>query len=55
MHSLAWLDKWPSEDRRTRIVFIALDWGASDVEELIDAIERLSRRAQSLRLGAQIH
>ncbi len=31
MHNLAWLDRWPSEDRRTRIVFITMDLEAHEV------------------------
>ena len=49
VHSLAWLNKWPSDDRRTRIVFITLDWDAQAVNELISDIERMSRRTQLAR------
>lgn len=50
VHTLAWLPAWPSEDRRTRIVFITLDWGEQEVNELIEDIERLSRRTREARL-----
>lgn len=49
MHSLAWLSKWPSEDRRTRIVFITMDQEADDILELIDYVERLASRTQLAR------
>lgn len=44
LHRLAWLDDWPSADRRTRIVFIALESAADQVEELFEAIRRMVRR-----------
>ena len=49
VHSLAWLDRWPSEDRRTRIVFITLDQGAEEIGELVEDIERLSQRTRAVR------
>jgi G3E family GTPase len=52
VHTLARLPAWPSDDRRTRIVFITLDWGAQEVGELIADIERLSRRTREVRQRA---
>lgn len=49
VHSLTWLDRWPGEDRRTRIVFITMDQAAGDIEELVADIERLSRRTRAAR------
>ncbi|HZX83594.1 CobW family GTP-binding protein [Pollutimonas bauzanensis] len=49
VHSLSWLDRWPSEDRRTRIVFITMDQGAEEIGELVEDIERLSQRTRAAR------
>ncbi|MBU0796757.1 MAG: GTP-binding protein [Alphaproteobacteria bacterium] len=37
-HPVAWLDAWPSEDRRSRIVFITKDIPRSDIEKLIEGL-----------------
>jgi G3E family GTPase len=38
-HAPAFLDRWPSDDRRSRLVFIARDLPREFVEALLDAIE----------------
>jgi G3E family GTPase len=38
-HPPVWLDRWPSEDRRTRLVFIGRGISDTWVRALIDAIE----------------
>ena len=38
-HPPAWLERWPSEDRRTRLVFIARDIPQAWVEALLEALE----------------
>ncbi|MCC6472237.1 MAG: GTP-binding protein [Burkholderiales bacterium] len=43
-HSLDWLAQWPSEDRRTRIVFITRGIAREQVEETFDLIERVAER-----------
>jgi G3E family GTPase len=43
LHGLAWLPEWPSEDRRTRIVFITLAPAAGEVDELFDWVRRMAR------------
>nr|ABK58627.1 p47k family protein [Aromatoleum anaerobium] len=55
VHSLSWLDRWPSEDRRTRIVFITMDQGAEEIGELVEDIERLSQRTRAVRERAANH
>lgn len=52
IHKTSWLDEWPSDDRRTRIVFITLDWREEDVQRLVSDVERVSRRTRSARLGS---
>ena len=51
-HSLDWLADWPSDDRRTRIVFITRDIEKSYIEDTFDLIERVAERSAALRQGA---
>ena len=51
-HSLDWLPKWPSEDRRTRIVFITDGLDKSYVEDTLALIERVARRTEEAGAGA---
>ena len=51
-HSLDWLAGWPSDDRRTRIVFITRDIEKSYIEDTFDLIERVAERSAELRQGA---
>ena len=44
LHQLDWLDHWPSEDRRTRLVFITQGAGRRTVEELMAVLERIEKR-----------
>ena len=43
LHGLTWMPDWPSDDRRTRIVFITLASAADEVEELFDWVRRMAR------------
>jgi G3E family GTPase len=52
VHKLEWLPEWPSSDHRTRLVFITRDVPEQDVNDIIDAIERLSNRTRALRQRA---
>jgi G3E family GTPase len=38
-HPLAWLERWPSDDRRTRIVFIVQDITKDQIDELFDSLD----------------
>ncbi len=38
-HPPAWLDRWPSEDRRSRLVFITRDIPRAWIEQLLDALD----------------
>ena len=52
LHEVEWLAAWPSEDRRSRIVFITLDSGREQVEELIALADRLAANSARARLRA---
>lgn len=43
-HSLDWLPEWPSDDRRTRIVFITRDIDKAYIEDTLGLIERVAAR-----------
>ena len=43
-HSLDWLDGWPSDDRRTRIVFITRNIDQAYIEDTYELIERVAER-----------
>jgi G3E family GTPase len=46
-HAPAFLERWPSDDRRSRLVFIARDLPREFAEALLDAIEAEVRDTQS--------
>lgn len=52
LHGVEWLEKWPSADRRSRIVFIVLDAGQPLVEELMGFADRMAARTARARLNA---
>ncbi len=54
VHKLEWLPQWPSADRRTRIMFITRDIPATEVNDIIEAIERLSNRTRQARQRAAL-
>jgi G3E family GTPase len=39
-HPLQWLERWPSDDRRTRLVFITRDVKKDTIETILKALER---------------
>lgn len=43
-HSIDWMDKWPSEDKRTRIVFITRNIDKQYIEDTYKLIERIAER-----------
>jgi G3E family GTPase len=40
MHPPVTLDRWPSEDRDTRLVFIVRDLDKAQIERLLDSLSR---------------
>ncbi|NQU59140.1 MAG: GTP-binding protein [Rhodospirillales bacterium] len=51
-HSLEWLEKWPSDDRRTRIVFITRGIDQAHIEDTFELIERIAARTTAAAAGA---
>jgi len=53
LHNLSWLEAWPDDDHRTRIVFIAQGIARAAVQEMIELLERVaSRTARARQRGA---
>jgi len=50
-HSLDWLPAWPSDDRRTRIVFITRGIEQAYIEDTFALIERMAKRS-TMAVGA---
>ncbi len=44
LHQLEWLERWPDDDRRTRLVFITQGAGRETVEELMAFVDRMRQR-----------
>lgn len=44
IHSIDWLEKWPTEDHRTKIVFITRGIDKDHIEDSLLLIERLTKR-----------
>ncbi len=53
LHNLVWLDRWPDDDRRTRIVFITEGMKREDLEEMVSLLDRVAQRTAAARLRAQ--
>lgn len=53
LHNLTWLARWPSEDHRTRIVFITHHMAAEDLEEMVSTLDRVATRTADARASAQ--
>jgi G3E family GTPase len=45
-HPPAWLDRWPSEDRRSRLVFITRDIPRAWIEQLLEALDEEVAQAE---------
>jgi len=54
LHNLTWLERWPDDDHRTRIVFITQGLPAGDLEELIGLLDRIAQRTAKARLDAAL-
>ena len=52
LHNAVWLDRWPDEDRRTRIVFITKNMPPRDLEEMVTLLDRVATRTAAARARA---
>jgi G3E family GTPase len=53
LHNLVWLDRWPDDDRKTRIVFITEGIDRKTLEEMISLLDRVAQRTAAARQRAQ--
>ena len=53
LHNLSWLERWPDEDRRSKIVFITQGFDRADVEDMIALLDRVATRTAAARARAQ--
>ncbi len=53
LHTMTWLPRWPDADRRTRIVFITRGVVRSDLQEMIELLDRMAARTSRAKLRAQ--
>jgi len=53
LHTMSWLDRWPDEDNRTRIVFITQGVMRETLAEVIELLDRIAERTSRARLKAQ--
>jgi G3E family GTPase len=53
LHNLAWLERWPDADRRSKIVFITQGFDRADVEDMIAVLDRVATRTAAARARAQ--
>ncbi len=49
LHNLTWLEKWPTDDEQTRIVFITQGIARSSLREMIELLDRMCKRTFAAR------
>lgn len=53
LHTMSWLDRWPDDDERTRIVFITQGVVRDNLAEMIELLDRIAARTSRARLKAR--
>jgi G3E family GTPase len=53
LHTMTWLDHWPDEDRRTRVVFITQGIARDGLRDVIEMLDRMSLRTFKAREKAR--
>jgi G3E family GTPase len=53
LHNLSWLERWPSADRSTRIVFITKGIARPELVEMVALLDRVAQRTALARERAQ--
>jgi G3E family GTPase len=49
LHTMTWLDRWPDDDHRTRVVFITQGIARESLRDIIDLLDRVSSRTFNAR------
>jgi G3E family GTPase len=53
LHTMTWLDRWPDDDHRTRVVFITQGIARENLRDIIDLLDRVSSRTFKARARGQ--
>ena len=53
LHTMTWLDRWPDDDHRTRVVFITQGIARESLRDIIDLLDRVSSRTFKARARGQ--
>ena len=54
LHTMTWLEKWPDSDERTREVFITQGIVRGKLEEIIELLDRMSKRTFEARARGRL-
>jgi len=54
LHTMTWLDRWPSADTRTRVVFITQGIARDRLKDIIELLDRMSARTFAARERARL-
>lgn len=54
LHNMTWLEKWPSADERSRIIFITQGITRAKLKEIIELLDRMSARTFAAREKARL-
>ncbi len=54
LHNMTWLEKWPTPDQRTRVVFITQGVARSNLKDMIELLDRMSKRTFEARERGRI-
>ena len=54
LHTMTWLDRWPDEDERTRVVFITQGIARDSLKDVIELLDRMSERTFRAREKARL-
>jgi G3E family GTPase len=54
LHNVTWLEKWPTPDERTRIVFITQGKARNELKDMIELLDRMSARTFAAREKARL-
>jgi G3E family GTPase len=49
LHNVTWLEKWPTADERTRIIFITQGIARDQLRDMIELLDRMSKRTFAAR------
>lgn len=54
LHTMTWLEKWPDSDERTRVIFITQGIVRGKLEEIIELLDRMSKRTFEARARGRL-